>query len=264
MRLIFSLDLVLSVYLSEQHLPPLLWKTGTSCSSLPPPYSWSNHYKALLILFLSEKEMTEDEMAGWHRWLDGRESEWTPGVGDGQGGLACCGSWGRKELDTTERLNWTELNWSICLLRPLPFGSTALRLLTSITFCKNKGLLIDLSHPFHRTFHMATIVTLTKSQMDNVPSLLQIVQRPPMVLRTQATLLCTFSHPHKVLAFASYVPHKACHPPLYLSKSIFIGKRISPVPSPKHDWGCAPVREKELRQIILLFFGWYLMFNVFF
>ena len=41
-------------------------------------------------------------------WLDGRESEWTPGVGDGQGGLACCESWGRKESDTTERLNWTE------------------------------------------------------------------------------------------------------------------------------------------------------------
>ena len=52
---------------------------------------------------------TEDEMAGWHHWLDGRESEWTPGVGDGQGGLVCCNSWGRKESDTTEWLNWTEL-----------------------------------------------------------------------------------------------------------------------------------------------------------
>ena len=58
-----------------------------------------------------EKGTTEDEMAGWHHWLDGRESDWTPGVGDGQGGLACCDSWGRKESDTTERLNWTELNW---------------------------------------------------------------------------------------------------------------------------------------------------------
>ena len=55
-----------------------------------------------------EKGTTEDEMAGWHHWLDGRESEWTAGVGDGQGGLACCDSWGRKELDTTERLNWTD------------------------------------------------------------------------------------------------------------------------------------------------------------
>ena len=55
-----------------------------------------------------EKRTTEDEMAGWHHWLDGRESEWTLGVGDGQGGQACCDSWGCKELDTAERLNWTE------------------------------------------------------------------------------------------------------------------------------------------------------------
>ena len=48
-------------------------------------------------------------MAGWHHRLDGCEFEWTPGVGDGQGGLACCNSWGRKESDTTELLNWTEL-----------------------------------------------------------------------------------------------------------------------------------------------------------
>ena len=53
--------------------------------------------------------MIEDEMAGWHHWLNGRESDWTPGVGDGQGGLACCDSWGHKESETTERLNWTEL-----------------------------------------------------------------------------------------------------------------------------------------------------------
>ena len=58
-----------------------------------------------------EKGTTEDEMAGWHHWLTGHEFGWTPGVGDGQGGLACCDLWGRKESDTTERLNWTELNW---------------------------------------------------------------------------------------------------------------------------------------------------------
>ena len=57
-----------------------------------------------------DKGTTEDEMAGWHHGLDGCESEWPPGVGDGQGGLVCCDSWGRKELDTTERLNWTELS----------------------------------------------------------------------------------------------------------------------------------------------------------
>ena len=56
-----------------------------------------------------KKGMTEDEIAGWHHRLDGHEFEWTPAVGDGQGGLACCDSWDRKESDTTERLNWTDL-----------------------------------------------------------------------------------------------------------------------------------------------------------
>ena len=56
-----------------------------------------------------EKGMTEDEMAGWHHGLDGRESKWTLGVGDGQAGLACCDSCDRKQSDTTEWLNWTEL-----------------------------------------------------------------------------------------------------------------------------------------------------------
>ena len=60
-----------------------------------------------------EKGMTEDEMAGWHHWLDGCESEWTPGVGDGQGGLVCCNSWDRKESDTTEQLIWSDLIWCI-------------------------------------------------------------------------------------------------------------------------------------------------------
>ena len=61
-----------------------------------------------------EKGMTEDEIAGWHHRLNGHGFGWTLGVGDGQGGLACCGSWGRKELDMPERLNWTELtSWQI-------------------------------------------------------------------------------------------------------------------------------------------------------
>ena len=57
-----------------------------------------------------EKGTTEDEMVRWHHWLNGHGFGWTLGVGDGQGGLACCGSWGHKELDMTERVNWTELN----------------------------------------------------------------------------------------------------------------------------------------------------------
>ena len=56
-----------------------------------------------------EKWTREDEMVGWHHWLNGHGFGWTPGVGDGQGGLACCGSWGRKESDTAEQLNLTEL-----------------------------------------------------------------------------------------------------------------------------------------------------------
>ena len=60
-----------------------------------------------------EKGTTEDEMAGWHHRLNGREFEWIPGIGDGQGGLACCNSWGCKESDTTERLNWTEMYYHI-------------------------------------------------------------------------------------------------------------------------------------------------------
>ena len=82
------------------------------------PILWPPHVKSLLIGKDSDagrdwgqevKGTTEDEMAGWHHWLNGRESEWTPRVGDGQGGLACCDSWGRKESDTTEWLNWTNI-----------------------------------------------------------------------------------------------------------------------------------------------------------
>ena len=54
-----------------------------------------------------EKGTTEDEMVGWHHQLNGLEFEWTSGVGDGQGGLACCSPWGCEESDMTERLNWT-------------------------------------------------------------------------------------------------------------------------------------------------------------
>ena len=91
------------------------------------PVLWPPHAKSWLIGKDSdaerdwgqeEKGTTEDEMARWHHWLDGHESEWSPGVGDGQGGLACCDSWGRKESDTTERLIWSDLNHHL----PPPFG----------------------------------------------------------------------------------------------------------------------------------------------
>ena len=65
-----------------------------------------------------EKGTTEDEMVGWHHQLNGHEFEQAPGIGDGQGSLVCCSPWGRKESDTTEWLNWTELKESESSLAP--------------------------------------------------------------------------------------------------------------------------------------------------
>ena len=90
---------------------------GRTDAEAETPVLWPSHVKSWLIgkdldagrdCGQEEKGRTEDEMAGWHHWLNAHESEWTPGVGDGQGGLACCDSWGHKELDTSERLSWTE------------------------------------------------------------------------------------------------------------------------------------------------------------
>jgi len=98
---------------------------GRSDAKAETPVLWPPHVKSWLTGKDSdagrdwrqeEKGMTEDEMAGWHHQLDGRECGWTPEVGDGQGGLACCESWGHKELDTTELLNWTDLNWFLHFL----------------------------------------------------------------------------------------------------------------------------------------------------
>ena len=92
---------------------------GRTDAKAETPVLWPPHVKSWLIgkdpdagrdWGQEEKGTTEDEMAGWHHRLDGREFEWTPGVGDGQGGLESCDSWGHKESDTTEQLNWTELN----------------------------------------------------------------------------------------------------------------------------------------------------------
>ena len=103
-------------FVSREFLSMLLAYLSTSDAEAETPVLWPPQGKSWLIGEDSdagrdwgqeEKGTTKDEMAGWHHWLDGCESEWTPGVGDGQGGLACCNSWGRKESDMTERLNWT-------------------------------------------------------------------------------------------------------------------------------------------------------------
>ena len=90
---------------------------GRTDAKAETPILWPPHEKSWLIGkdvdaardWRQEKGMTEDEIAEWHQRLNAHEFGWTPGVGDGQGGLACCNSWGHKESDTTE---WTELNWT--------------------------------------------------------------------------------------------------------------------------------------------------------
>ena len=100
---------------------------GRNDTKAETPVLWPPHVKSWLIGEDSdagrdwrqeEKGMTEDEVAGWHHRLAWCGFGLTPGVGDGQGGLVCCNSWGCKEADMTERLNWTELKWLI-LVREL-------------------------------------------------------------------------------------------------------------------------------------------------
>ena len=85
---------------------PILWppdvKSWLICKDPDAGRDWGQE----------EKGTTKDKMVGWHHRLNGHGFGWTVGVGDGQGGLACCSSWGRKELDTTEWMNWTEYSRS--------------------------------------------------------------------------------------------------------------------------------------------------------
>ena len=105
---------------------------GRTDAEAETPILWPPHAKTWLIgkdpdagrdWGQEEKGTTEDEMVGWHHRLDGHGFGWTPGVGDGQGGLVCYDSRGRKELDTTERLNWTDVTgiildaWNILVKR---------------------------------------------------------------------------------------------------------------------------------------------------
>ena len=87
---------------------PILWLLdGTNCLTGKDP-DWKDPGKDWR---WKEKGTTEDEMVGWHHWLDGHEFEQTLGVGDGQGSLACCSPGGHKESDTTEWLNWCWTQW---------------------------------------------------------------------------------------------------------------------------------------------------------
>jgi len=125
-----------------------------------------------------EKGTTEDEMVGWHHWLDWHGFGWTPGVGYGQGFLVCCSSWGRKKSDMTEWLNWTELTsihdyWKTIALTRHTFVGKVMSLLFNmlsrlvITFLpRSKHLLISwlqsssaviFEPPNHRVFHVSTV-----------------------------------------------------------------------------------------------------------
>ena len=94
---------------------------GRNNAKAETPVLWPPHAKSWLVGkdfdagrdWGQEKGMTDDEMAEWHHWLNGHESEQALGVGNRQGGLGCCSPWGHKELDTTERENW---NWKRVLL----------------------------------------------------------------------------------------------------------------------------------------------------
>ena len=123
---------------SEEDQP--LDNFGRNYAKAEAPVLWPPHEKSWLIgkdsdagrdWGQAENGTTEYEMVPWHHWLDGCESEWTLGFGDGQGGLACCDSWGHKELDMIERLNWTELNW--ISWSGLPFPSPVDHILSDLS-----------------------------------------------------------------------------------------------------------------------------------
>ena len=96
----------LRLKLKLQYFGHLMWRTDSFEKTL------------MLGKIEGRRGTTENEMARWHHRLNGHGFGWTPGFGDGQGGLACCGSWGRKESDTTEWLNWIELRWKLAWCFP--------------------------------------------------------------------------------------------------------------------------------------------------
>ena len=90
-----------------------------------------------------EKGTTEEEMFRWHHQLNGHGFGWTPRVGDGQGGLVCCGSWCHKESDTTDKLNWLPLSLSVETSPSVfPFVSASLNLSASIIYYDLEGVIL--------------------------------------------------------------------------------------------------------------------------
>ena len=121
-----------------------------------------------------EKGMTEDEMVGWHHRLNGPEFESTPGVDDGQGGLACCSPWGPKESDPTERLNWPE---SLRNTSSIPSGYQLLNCpVTLLLTHVDQGLLLPLCYTVWNSISIPQPQTSYEFQMKRIilPSLQQL------------------------------------------------------------------------------------------
>ena len=143
----------------------VLWKDwcwSWNSNTLATAWKELTHWKWLWCwegLGQEKKGMTEDEMAGWHHWLDGHESEWTWGVGDGQGGLARCDSWGCKESDMIEWLNWTDV-WVMNFLSIITHNlrNLTLILLQEIFIYVTKDLseIFINSEEIHRHTHINT------------------------------------------------------------------------------------------------------------
>ena len=111
-----------------------------------------------------EKGTIEDEMVGWHHRLDGHGFGWTPGVGDGQGSLACCDSWGRKESNTTERLNWTEFSVESSALTE--FGFCSLTVFCAAAFILPRFRILQLLETLPMTSAFANAVEGRSRQGD--------------------------------------------------------------------------------------------------
>ena len=178
---------------SDMQMTPSLWQKAKKtlesplhCKEIQPVYSkteqfwvfigrtdvevetsilWLPHVKSWLIekdpdagrdWRQEKKGMTEDEMAGWHHWLDGHEFEWTPDIGVGQRGLVCCDSWGRKESDITEWLNWTELNWYFKYLTVFSINSVSKNALLASQYSWHLIYICQCLHRKNKNFAVST------------------------------------------------------------------------------------------------------------
>ena len=159
-----------------------------------------------------EKGTAEDEMVGWHHRLNGHGFGWTLGVGDGQGGLACCSPWGRKELDTTEWLDWAELNWDYGVVQG--FKPTL-----TVSICKWSHILCGqkLSYKYtgkHRNKRLTNLCmpawverTLTEAHLQDTRSVYSNCTSNSFLLQVCSPASFRTNIPEMCLIFCSDFPH---------------------------------------------------------